>query len=59
MRMSKKKKNNLVKERKLCKIFSFIDDLSSINETHCCAIYLEELHLGKKNTDENEAFLLI
>ena len=48
MRMSKKKKNNLVKERKLCKIFSFIDDLSSINETHYCAIYLEELHLGKK-----------
>ena len=30
--MNKLKKNDLIKARKLCNIFRFIDDLSSIND---------------------------
>ena len=58
--MNELKKNDLVKARKLCNIFRFIDDLNSINdggefENDYSNIYPEELQLGKENTDEHEA----
>ena len=62
--MNKLKKNDLIKARKLCNIFRFIDDLSSINdgnwefESSYSNIYLEELQLGKENTDKHEASFL-
>ena len=58
--MNELKKNDLIKARKLCNIFRFIDDLNSINdgrefESKYSNIYPEELQLGKENTDKNEA----
>ena len=57
------KKNDLIKARKLCNIFRFIDDLNSINdggefESNYSNIYPEELQLGKENTDKHEASFL-
>ena len=54
--MNKLKKNYLIKARKLCNIFRFIDDLNSINdggelESNYSNMYPEELQLGKENTD--------
>ena len=61
--MNELKKNDLIKARKLCNIFRFIDDLNSINdggefESNYSNIYPEELQLGKENTDKHEASLL-
>ena len=58
--MNELKKNDLVKARKLCNIFRFIDDLNSINdvgefENNYSNIYPDELQLGKENTNEHEA----
>ena len=56
-------KNDLIKVRKLCNIFSFIDYLNSINvsgefKSSYSNIYPEELHLGKENTDKHEVIIL-
>ena len=61
--MNELKKNELIKARKLCNIFKFIDDSSSINnggdfESNYSKINPEELQLGKENTDKHEAILL-
>ena len=61
--MNKLKKNDLIKARKLCNIFRFIDDLNSINdggefESNYSNIYPEELQQGKENTDKHEASFL-
>ena len=61
--MNELKKNDLIKARKLCNIFRFIDDLNSINnggefESNYSNIYPEELPLGKKNTDKPETSFL-
>ena len=61
--MNKLKKNHLMKARKPCNIFRFIDDLNSINdggefESNYSNIYPEELQLGKENTDKHEASFL-
>ena len=54
--MNKLQKSDLIKARKLCNIFRFIDDLNSINDdgefkSNYSNIYPEELQLGKENTD--------
>ena len=51
--MNELKKNDLIKARKLCNIFRFIDDLNSIIddgefESSYSNIYPEELQIGKK-----------
>ena len=56
--MNKLKKNDLIKARKVCNIFRFIDDLNSISdrgefESNYSNIYPEELQIDKKNTDKN------
>ena len=61
--MNELKKNDLIKARKICNIFRFIDDLNSINdggefESNYSNIYPEELQLGKENTDKHEASFL-
>ena len=61
--MNELKKNDLIKARKLCNIFRFIDDLNSINdggefESNYYNIYPEELQLGKENTDKHQASFL-
>ena len=61
--MNELKKNDLIKARKLCNIFRFIDDLNSINdggefERNFSKIYPEELQLSKENTDNYEASVL-
>ena len=61
--MNELKKNDLIKARKLCNIFRFIDDLNSINdggefESNYSNIYPEELQLGKENTDKHETSFL-
>ena len=61
--MNKLKKNDLIKARKLCNSFRFINDLNSISdggkfESSYSNIYPEESHLGKENTDKNEARFL-
>ena len=61
--MNELKKNDLIKARKLCNIFRFIDDLNSINdggefESNYSNIYPEELQLGKENTDKHEVSFL-
>ena len=61
--MNELKKNDLIKERKLCNIFRFIGDLNPINdggefESNYSNIYLEELQLGKENTDKHETSFL-
>ena len=58
--MNELKKNDLIKARKFCNIFRFIDDLNSINdggefENSYSNIYPEELLLGKENTDKHGA----
>ena len=57
------KNNDLIKARKLCNVFRFIDDLNSINdagefESNYFNIYPEELLLGKENTDKYETRFL-
>ena len=57
------KKNDLIKARKVCNIFRFINDLNSINdsgeyESSYSNIYPEELQLGEENTDQHEASFL-
>ena len=61
--MNELKKNDLIKARKFCNIFRFIDDLNSINdggefESNYSNIYPEELQLGKENTDKHETSFL-
>ena len=61
--MNDLKKNDLIKARKLCNIFRFIDDLNSINdgeefESNYSNIYPEELQLSKENTDKYETSFL-
>ena len=61
--MDELKKNDLIKAKKLCNIFRFIDDLNSINdggefESNFSKIYPEELQLSKENTDKQEASVL-
>ena len=61
--MNELKKNDLIKARKVCNIFRFIDDLNSINdggefESNYYNIYPEELQLGKENTDKHQASFL-
>ena len=56
-------KNDLMKARKLCNIFRFIDDLNTINdggefESNYSNSYSEELQLGKENTDKHETSFL-
>ena len=58
-KLKKKKKNDLIKARKLCNIFRFIDDLNSINdgrefESSHSNTYPEELQLAKENTNKHE-----
>ena len=58
--MNELKKNHLIKARKLCNIFRFINDLNSTNngvefESSFSKIYPEELQLCKENTDKHEA----
>ena len=58
--MKKLKKNDLIKAKKLCNIFGFIDDLKSINDSgefasNFSKIHPEELQLLKENTDKHEA----
>ena len=58
--MSEVKKNDLIKTRKPCNIFRFINDLNSINDggefqNSDFNIYTEELQLDKENTDKREA----
>ena len=54
---------NLIKARKFCNIFRFIDDLNSIHdggefESSYSNIYPKELHLGKENNGKHEASFL-
>ena len=61
--MNELKKNDLIRARKLCNIFRFINDLNSLNdggefETNYSNIYPEELQLRKENTDKHEASFL-
>ena len=61
--MNELKKKDIIKARKLCNIFRFINELSSINdggefESSYSNIYPEELQLGKENTDKHEASVL-
>ena len=61
--MNELKKNDLIKARKLCNIFRFINDLRSISdgeefESNYSNIYPEELQLGKENTDKHETIFL-
>ena len=61
--MNELKKNDLLKARKLCNTFRFIDDLNSINdgrefENNFSKIYPEELQLSNENTDKHEASYL-
>ena len=62
--MNELKKNDLIKTKKICIIFRFIDDLNSINdggefESNYSDIYPEELQLGKENTDKHETSFLV
>ena len=57
------KKNDLIKARRLCNIFRFIDDLYFINdsgklESNYSNIYPEELQLCKENIDKHDASFL-
>ena len=61
--MNELKKNDLIRARRLCNIFRFIDDLNSINdggefESNYSNIYPEELQLGKENTGKHETSFL-
>ena len=62
--MNELKKNDLIKTKKICISFRFIDDLNSINdggefESNYSDIYPEELQLGKENTDKHETSFLV
>ena len=57
------KRKDLIKARKLCNLFRFIDDLSALNdsgefERNTLNIYPEELELGKENQNDLEATFL-
>ena len=61
--MNQIKKNDLIRARKMCYLFRFIDDLSAINdggdfENNFKDIYPEELQLGKENQNSSEASFL-
>ena len=61
--MNKLKKNDLIKARKVCNIFRFINDLNHINdvgelESSYSNIYAEEIQSVKGNADKHEASLL-
>ena len=61
--MNKRQKNGLIKTRKACHIFRFINNSNSINEAgefeiNFFNIYPEELQLRKENTDKNEVNFL-
>ena len=61
--MNELKKNDLIKAKKLCNIFRFLDDLNSIDdggefESNYSNIYPEELQLGNKNADKKETSFL-
>ena len=61
--MNELKKKDLIRARKLCYIFRFIDDLNAINdagefEKHFQDMYPEELELGKENSSNLEASFL-
>ena len=61
--MNELRKNDLIKARKRCNLFRFVDDLNSIIdggefENNFSNIYPEELLLGKENTDKHEASFL-
>ena len=61
--MDELQKNDLIKARKLCNIFRFIDDLNPINdsgalESSYSNIYPEELQQGKESPDKHEASFL-
>ena len=61
--MNELKMNDLVKARKLCNIFRFINNLNSVGdggefESNCPNIYPEELQLGEENTDKHETSFL-
>ena len=61
--MNELKENDIIKARRLCNIFRFIDDLNSTNdvgefENSYSNICPEELQPGEKNTDEHEASFL-
>ena len=61
--MESLKKNDLIRARKLCNVFRFIDDLSAINdggefEKNYKEIYPVELELGRENVDSSEASFL-
>ena len=51
--MSERKKNDLIKARKLCNIFRFIIEGGEFGSNYC-NIYPEELQLGKEKTNKNE-----
>ena len=61
--MNEIKKKKLLKERKLCNIFRFIDDLTFIKdsrgfETNYFNIHSEETELGKETSNKFEASFL-
>ena len=61
--MNELKKKDLIRARKLCNIFRFIDDLNAINdagefENNYQHIYPEELELGKENSNNLDASFL-
>ena len=61
--MNQIKRNDLIRARKMCYLFRFIDDLSAINdggdfENNFKDIYPEELQLGKENQNSSEASFL-
>ena len=56
--MNEIKKNDVIKTRKICNIFRFINDVNSVNdgwefESSYCNIYLKELKPSKENTDKH------
>ena len=61
--MNELKKKDLIRARKLCNIFRFIDDLNALNdagefENNYQHIYPEELELGKENSNNLDASFL-
>ena len=56
--MNELNKNDLIKARKRCNIFRFVEDLNSINdggefESNYCNFHPEELQLSKENADKH------
>ena len=57
--MNELKKNDLIKARKLCNIFRFIDDLNSVNDGgEFESNHSKKLQKGKENTDKHETSFL-